>query len=155
VLAYHQNGLWEPGGDYDFPQVKNRRTAQMQDITHILHRKTQSVDVVFFKELTEGWYGLTNQRLRVGFGMAWDKELFKYLWMWQVYGGHTDYPWYGRTYNCALEPFTSYPPAGVKKAIENGTALIMKPDEVIDTELVAVAYQGEGVKRITLEGAVE
>jgi len=33
VLAYHQNGLWEPGGDYDFPVVKNRRTASMQDIT--------------------------------------------------------------------------------------------------------------------------
>lgn len=155
VLAYHQNGLWEPGGDYDFPMVRNRRTTGMQDITRVLKRETQSVDVVFFKELTEGWYGLTNQRLGVGFGMVWDKELFKYLWMWQVYGGHTDYPWYGRTYNCGLEPFTSYPPAGVKSAIDNGTALIMKPGEVIETELVAVAYQGEGVKRITLDGVVE
>jgi len=31
----------------------------------------------------------------------------------------------------------------------------MKPGEVIETELVAVAYQGEGVKRITLNGVVE
>ena len=45
--------------------------------------------------------------------MAWDEKLFQYLWMWQVYGGHNDYPWYGRTYNVALEPFTSYPPAGI------------------------------------------
>lgn len=155
VLAYHQNGLWEPGGDYQFPKVENRRTAQMQDITRVLPKETQSVDVVFFKELTEGWYGLTNQRLGIGFGMAWDNNLFKYLWMWQVYGGHTDYPFYGRTYNCALEPFTSYPPTGVKSAVDNGTALIMKPAEVIETELVAVAYQGEGIKRITRAGVVE
>jgi len=72
--------------------------------------------------------------------------------MWQVYGGHTDYPWYGHT-PVGLEPFTSYP-AGVKNAVENGTALIMKPGEVIETELVAVAARGEGVKR-TLNGVVE
>ncbi|GAX38308.1 hypothetical protein NIES3585_43570 [Nodularia sp. NIES-3585] len=155
VMAYHQNGLWEPGEDYNFPNVKNRRTGVIQDVTSILPRETESVDIVFFKELTEGWYGLTNQRKGVGFGMVWDKELFKYLWMWQVYGGHTDYPWYGRTYNCALEPFTSFPPSGIKNAIKNGTALTMKAGEIIETELVAVAYEGESVKRITRDGVVE
>jgi hypothetical protein len=155
VMDYHPNGLWQPGGDYDFPMVRNRRTGQLEDITRILPPNTGSVDVVFFKELDDGWYGLTNRRLKVGFGMAWDKELFKYLWMWQVYGGHTDYPWYGRTYNCALEPFTSYPPAGIRRAIDNGTARIMQPGETIDTELVAVAYEGEGINRITLSGDVK
>ena len=113
------------------------------------------MDVVFFKELSEGWYGLTNREQGVGFGMAWDHELFKYLWMWQVYGGHDDYPWYGRTYNCALEPFTSYPPAGIKNAIENGTALMLKPVQVIETALVAVAYEGQGVKSIGLDGSAD
>jgi hypothetical protein len=155
VLAYHPNGLWEPGGDYEFPMVKNRRTGELQDITRILPKTTKSVDVVFFKELSEGWYGLTNPKLGVGFGLAWDHTLFTYLWMWQVYGGHTDYPWYGRTYNCALEPFTSYPPAGIRNAIDNGTALFLAPSATIETELVAVAYEGQGVKRVTLDGTVE
>jgi hypothetical protein len=53
--------------------------------------------------LAEGWYGLTNQRLGVGYG----------------------------------------------------TALIMKPGEGIETELVAVAYEGESVKRINANGTVE
>jgi hypothetical protein len=148
-------GLWERGSDFEFPMVKNRRTGKLQDITRVLPKTTKSADVVFFKELTEGWYGLTNQKLGVGVGMAWDSTLFKYLWMWQVYGGHTDYPWYGRTYNCALEPFTSYPPAGVKNAIENGTALILAPSSTVETELVAVLYEGEGVKRIARDGVVE
>ena len=100
-------------------------------------------------------YKGTNQNLGVGIGMAWDKDLFKYLWMWQVYGGHDDYPWYGRTYNCALEPFTSYPPAGVKNAIDKGTALIMQPGEVIETDLVAVAYEGKSIKRINRDGTTD
>lgn len=155
VLAFHPNGLWEPGGDYDFPMVPNRRTGQLQDITKVLPKDASSVDVVFFKELSEGWYAITDQKSEVGFGMAWDNSLFKYLWMWQVYGGHNDYPWYGRTYNCALEPFTSYPPAGIGNAIKNGTALVMKPTEVIDTDLVAVAFEDCTVKRVARDGTVE
>jgi hypothetical protein len=154
VLAFHPNGLWEPGGDYDFPMVPNRRNGQRQDITRIQPRATRSVDVVFFKDLSEGTYTITNEKLEVGFGMAWDASLFRYLWMWQVYGGHNDYPWYGRTYNCALEPFTSYPPAGIQNALKNGSAYILKPDEVIVTDLVAVAYQGQAASRVTLEGSV-
>jgi len=155
ILAYHPNGLWEPGGDYDFPMVPNRRSGKLQDITRVLPKDTRSVDVVFFKELAEGWYAFTDPKARVGFGMAWDKSLFKYLWMWQVYGGHNDYPWYGRTYNVALEPFTSYPPAGIPNAIKNGTALALKPNEVIETSLVAVAYEADSVARVNRDGSVD
>jgi len=155
VLAYHKNGLWEPGGDYEFPMVLNRRAGRLQDITHVLPKSTGSVDVIFFKELAEGWYAVTNQESGVGFGMAWDKSVFKYLWMWQVYGGHDDYPWYGRTYNLALEPFTSYPPAGIQNAIKNGTALLMKPAQVLETDLVAVAYENGMAKRVKRDGSIE
>ena len=154
VLSFHPNGLWEPGGGYAFPQVKNRRSGALQDVRQVLPKETHSVDVLIFKGLREGWYGLTNARRQVGFGMAWDPALFKYLWMWQVYGGHNDYPWYGRTYNCALEPFTSYPPAGIQKAIENGSARSMNAGEVIETDLVAVAYEGQGISRIDRQGHV-
>ena len=154
ALEFHPNGLWEPGVDFDFPFAKNRRTGELQDITRVPGRDAKSVDVVFMKGLDQGWYGLTNRRQKLGFGMAWDPAVFKYLWMWQVYGGHDDYPWYGRTYNCALEPFTSYPPAGIRKAIENGSALIMEPGSVIETDLVAAAYTGEGISAITRDGTI-
>ena len=143
VLAFHPNGLWVPGGDYDFPMVPNLRSGKLQDIRQVLPVSTRSVDVVFFKELKEGWYTIRNPKMKVGFGLSWDASLFKYLWMWQVYGGHNDYPWYGRTYNVALEPFSSYPPAGVPNAIQNGSALILKPNQVIETDLAAIAFEGE------------
>jgi hypothetical protein len=113
------------------------------------------VDAVFFKDLTDGWYAITNKKYKVGFGMAWDHSLFKYIWMWQVYGGHYDYPWYGRTYNVAIEPFTSYPGKGIAYAIENETALILNPYQEIETKLVALAYEGNGVKRIAQDGSID
>ena len=146
VAAFHKNGLWQPGGDYDFPMVPNRRSGKLQDITRVLPRSEKSVDVVFFKELDEGWYTITDEKKNVGFGMAWDVNLFKYLWMWQVYGGHDDYPWYGRTYNCALEPFSGYPPGGIQQAIKNGSALMLKPGSVTETDLVAAAFTGPASK---------
>jgi Domain of unknown function (DUF4432) len=155
VLQYHRNGLWEPGEDYAFPMVPNRRTDEKGDVTRVLPPETRSVDVIRFKSLSEGWYGLTSERLGVGIGLAWDANVFGNLWMWQVYGGHDDYPWYGRTYNVALEPFTSWPPAGVKNAVDNGTARVMQPGEVIETDLVAVVYEGSGVARIGRDGSVE
>jgi hypothetical protein len=155
VLAFHPNGLWKPGGDYNYPLVPNLRTGQLEDITLIKSQNTKSVDVVFFKELEEGWYLINNLKQSVGFGMAWDEKLFRYLWMWQVYGGHNDYPWYGRTYNIALEPFTSYPPAGVQNAIKNGSALILKPNQVIETDMVAVAYKYCYATKVNRDGTLE
>ena len=155
VMDFHPNGLWETDVEFDYPLARNRRTGKLEDISRVRPAGNKSVDVVFLKELSEGWYGITNQRHKVGFGMAWDPSLFRYLWMWQNYGGNDDYPWYGRAYTCALEPFTSYPPAGVTTAIKNGSALFLQPGQVIETDLVAVAYGGEGIKRISREGHVE
>ena len=68
VMNIHPNGLWEPGDGYDYPMVRNRRTGKLQEVTRILPRDALSIDVLFFKELAEGWYGLTNQETGVGFG---------------------------------------------------------------------------------------
>jgi hypothetical protein len=155
VAAFHPNGLWKPGGDYQYPMVPNQRTGQLEDITRIRPQSTKSVDVVFFKELAEGWYVINNPKQSVGFGMAWDEKLFRYLWMWQVYGGHNDYPWYGRTYNVALEPFTSYPPAGITNAINNGSALVLKPNQIIETDMVAVAYKGSYATKVNRDGTID
>jgi len=39
--------------------------------------------------------------------------------------------------------------------VANGTALVMKPHQVIETTLAAVAYEGEGASRITPSGVVQ
>jgi hypothetical protein len=42
----------------------------------------------------------------------------------------------------------------VQKAVDKGSVVIMQSGECIATELGAVAYQAEGIKRITHDGAV-
>ena len=38
--------------------------------------------------------------------MIWDITMFPYLWVWGMYGGHEKYPWYGRAYVMAVEPWS-------------------------------------------------
>jgi hypothetical protein len=154
VNAFHPNGLWVPGHGYKFPLAPNRRNGKLEDVTRVRPRTIGSADGMCFTGLEEGWFGVTSERLGLGIGMAWDAKLFPFLWMWQEYGGHNDYPWYGRTYNIALEPFTSWPPSGITTAIENGTALTLRPNETIETSMVAVFYEGD-VSKVLPDGNVQ
>jgi hypothetical protein len=92
---------------------------------------------------------------KVGFGLRWDNDLFKYLWYWQVFGGGEGYPWFSRTYNIGLEPWTSYPTSGLAEAVKNGTHLTLNPEEEIETDLLAVVYSGlKKVEKISKNGEV-
>jgi len=76
------------------------------------------------------------------------------VWLWEVFGGGHGYPWYGRTYNLALEPFTSWP-GGMRNALNNGTTPVLGAGESLETSLLAVAYEGFGaVSGISDAGAV-
>ena len=94
--------------------------------------------------------------MRLGFGLVFPKELFRYLWYWQSLGGGFGYPFYGRAYNVGLEPFTSYPNLGLEAAIENGTALLTQPGQRVTASIKAVVFTGaQGVERIKPDGTAE
>ncbi len=38
-----------------------------------------SIDQICLENLNDGWYAITNQNKNVGFGMKWDRKIFKYL----------------------------------------------------------------------------
>jgi len=155
VLDFHPNGLWERGEGFAYPLVPSRRSGEPEDIRRVRPPGTRSADVLRLTGLAAGWYGLTSQRLGVGLGMAWDAQVFPELWMWQGYRGHDDYPWFGRAYNLALEPHTSWPPSGVANAARNGTARVLGPGEVVETSLVAVGYEAESISAVHPDGSVE
>jgi hypothetical protein len=98
---------------------------------------------------------VTNANRQIGFGLAWDPSVFKYIWLWQALGGGLGYPWYGRTYNVGIEPWSSYPCSGLLESIENGTALHLEAGQSLDSWLTAVAYSGaENVSFIARDGKV-
>ena len=99
-------------------------------------------DLGYVVNLPEGWYALTNQATQVGFALAWSLETFPYLWVWRQFNQSSGYPWYGQVYTMALEPWSSYPSAGLPAAIKNGTAASIEPGETRHATLRAVAYTG-------------
>lgn len=66
--------------------------------------------------------------------MVFPREIFKALWIWQVYGG-----WRG-LYQLAIEPWVGYP-VRLEEAIEAGRQFILRPDEPVEYEVAVIAYE--------------
>lgn len=90
--------------------------------------------------LSEGWYRIKNTSLGVGFQMNWDKDQFPYLWVWAPYGGAEDYPWYGRNFNLAIEPWTAVP-GNLTEVIEAGKGVKIQPGQAIYNSFQAKAIE--------------
>ena len=124
------------------------------DLSRVPARGSRIMDMSYVTDMPEGWYAITNRRMQVGLGVLFPQDLFRYLWYWQSFGGF-GYPWWGRTYNVGLEPFTSYDNQGVETAVANGTALRVEAGQRIEASLKAVAYTGaQGVEAIRADGSV-
>ena len=65
--------------------------------------------------------------------------------MWNACRGSQGYPWYGRTYNIAIEPWSSLPD-NFGKVLKNGDFVLLEPGEIISTKYVAIVYKSD--KRI-------
>jgi len=128
--------------------------GQEIDLRHVASAAADTTDTIFLDELTAPWYAVTNTRQQVGFGMAWEQEVYPALWFWQVYGGAYGPPWYGRTYNIALEPFSTIQTT-IAAAIGDGSARVLEPGQKVATKFVAVAYAGMSrINHISLDGKV-
>lgn len=144
----------EFGVPFDWPMAP-RRDGSRRDLRLVPPPESKIADWVRLHGFAAGWYGVTNGRRRVGFGLRWDVGVFPHLWFWHVFGGMPGYPWYGRNYNFALEPWTSYPDGGLLRAIKNGSARRVAPHEELETRIIAVAYSGvEGISGIDEAGGI-
>jgi hypothetical protein len=108
----------------------------------------------YLTELEEGWYALSNPLLGVGFGLAWPKAIFPYVWFWQELRGSFGFPWYGRSYVMAVEPFTSIPGSGLERAIAAGTSPVLAAGAKIEASFAAVLFEGAAVKSVSTDGRV-
>ncbi len=150
----HPNGTLKPGAVSDWPWAL-AKDGTSSDLSKVHPKSVRRYDAAYITDMPEGWYAVTDQRAEVGFGLLFPKELFRYLWFWQSFGGGFGYPWYGRTYNLAIEPFTSYPGDGLATAIEKGTALRLEAGQRIEASHKAIAFTGiKRVQRIEADGEV-
>jgi len=147
----YRMGLHQVGG---WPIIKDRNGGPL-DLQAVPLHGGNTMDNCYLKNFAEGWISIQSQRLNLGFGLAWDANVFRYVWLWQALGGGLGYPWYGRTHNIGIEPWTSYPCAGLTNAIQNGTARQLKPGESLDAWVTAVMFTDHAVVRhIARDGSV-
>lgn len=125
------------------------------DLTKFPAKSERLQDYSVFKNQSEGWYAVTNPDKGVGFGLAYPVETFKYLWYWQVFGGGWGYPWYGRTYNVGLEPFTSMAAGAPEPGSDQRTSMIFEAGQKRTATVRAVVFESTtGVTNITPDGIV-
>lgn len=89
--------------------------------------------------LEAGKYELVNPEKGLGLRMRWDIGVFPYLWIWGLYCGLEDYPWYGRAYVMGVEPWSSFP-GSYDAARRAGTTLHLAPGAAMETDISAEAF---------------
>lgn len=118
---------------FSWPMAKGKQG--MVNLSKIPAQGSKTADMVYVTDFpSKARYEVHNCWKKLSYGMEWDSAVFPYLWMWLVCEGADGYPWYGRTYNLALEPWTSYSPNGLTGALENGSAMKMAANETVHTE---------------------
>jgi hypothetical protein len=129
------------------------------DLRKIPDSSIHCSDMLYARNLKEGWYAITNRQSGIGIGMVWPVEMFPYIWVWQEFGGTEGFPWYGNAYTMAVEPFTSIPEKGENgliEAMKNGTAEWIASHQAIKKEFKVVVFETDAdVKRINESGTVE
>ena len=125
--------------EFKWPLIKSINGVTL-DLSRVMPSDSKTAYIAYLENVTEGWYGITNTRLGLGFGMVWDSMIYKHLWMWMVYRGAYGYPWYGRTYNVALEPWSSLTD-NFNEVLKNNDFLSLNPGQSITCKYAAIIYE--------------
>lgn len=141
----------EPGTEGRWPLIAGSGGSQL-DLSRVRPYAPGWEEDLCLPDVRAGWVGVTDRRRRLGFGLAWEREAFPHLWIWQNFGGRFDYPWYGSSYCLGLEPLSSFP-FDIEDVLRAGTQRSLAPDEALTTRLCATVYRPRGrLAEIDLEG---
>ncbi len=120
--------------------VMERASGGTIDMSKVLPKNSKERAMIILSELEKGEYLIYNNNLKVGFGMEWDKEVMPFVWLWANYNGERTYPWFGRAYAVAVEPFSSRVETGIdslNETIGNKTALKIGGGDTITFKMKA------------------
>jgi galactose mutarotase-like enzyme len=124
------------GQEYTWPLLPDPAAP---DGVHDMRRVRLREDAVFgghwATDLSAGWLALTDTAAHRGVAIAFDADVFRHAWLWQVYGG-----WRGH-HHLALEPWSGRPQQ-VDEAEAVGQARVLEPGGSVDTEVSFVLFDG-------------
>ena len=135
--------IGKEGDTYDWPLLGTH------DLRLPLGPDSKSFALHYLTGLKAGWVAATDVSSKRGFGLVFDPELFKVIWLWQCYGGWRGY------HHVIMEPWTGYP-TFLDQAAAAGRARTLDPGETLETEVAAVLYQGvTSVSQLDAQGRVQ
>ncbi|MBO0862342.1 MAG: DUF5107 domain-containing protein [Chloracidobacterium sp.] len=136
----------QEGQVYEWPFLTSGN--QRHEISQALPIDSQVAEMHFATELNQGWCALTDTETKLGFGLAFDKEVFSTVWLFMTYGG-----WRGLN-TVILEPSTGYP-HHLRDAKARGRLARLEGGVTLETQVTAVIYEGvSGVGKIERDGHV-
>jgi galactose mutarotase-like enzyme len=154
---YNPPGNFLPlGGEWQWPYIQDT-FGKSRNISKIPSAHSGESCLAYLKDFQEGWYSITNQKLGLGVGFSWPKEIFPYAFLWEDAHDSKGFPFYGRAYTVAIEPFSSIPGQGLVNVMQKtGSQVMLKPGSSMDAELRVVFFESNaGINRIYPDGKVE
>jgi hypothetical protein len=117
-------------------------------------KESRTEDVLLLSEMEKGWCVVRNPQQKLAVSLVWDRTVFPYMWCWQSYGGRWGYPYYGRAYVLAIEPFNC-PTLPFPESVAKGIAPMLGVGERIETRLEAAIVDADArVVDAGFEGAI-
>jgi len=138
---FAESGIFEPGSQFAWPKI-NDQNGKAIDFSSLPSKEAGFADLVYLKDLQNGWYALIDVNSKIGFGLSWPKDVFPYIWFWMVFGKAPGYPWWDQVYVIALEPWTSMPNS-LSQAHYQNTLFKLKGGESRTVSLCATAIEGK------------
>jgi len=99
---------YQPDASFDWPAALGPDGKAVDASCIPAFGETKSQEMAYLAELTGDWYAITNQKRGLGFGLHFERSMFRYIWYWQQLGNiGQGYPWWSRLHTVALEPWTA------------------------------------------------
>lgn len=148
IAVPNSGRLGEQPHRFDWPHAPGR-DGRPVDLSQVPARTDESgFEMAYLSELTAGWYAVRDRATGNGFALAFDKQLFNHLWLFQSFGG-----WRGLNV-VIIEPCTGKP-FDLAEAAKAGTGGRLEPGQVIETQTTAVIFTGRArVDHVAMDGAV-
>ena len=131
--------VWEetarlaPGQSEPWPRARLRDGGTV-DLREVPGEEADSHDDVYIAGFDTGTVSVTNPRLGLGFRLSWDASVYRWVVLWQAYGGAHELPLTG-SYALGVEPWTSR--HCLADAVEAGEAVELQPQEGLSSTLRA------------------
>jgi galactose mutarotase-like enzyme len=136
-----------------YPYSPNLK-GEPESIAIVKGPQNRTEDNPLFTGFEEGWCAVRNPRQGLAVGVVWEPSVFPFLWSWQLYGGRWGYPYFGRAYVLALEPFNC-PLLTLEECVKQKIAPVLGAGKVLTSRMEMGIFSAHSmISRLSFDGSI-